>query len=73
MGQKQKELIHLREKILSNGNVSLYLDIYFEGKRKYEFLKLYLITNPKSASDKEKNRSTLELAQAIKAKRIVKI
>jgi len=73
MGKKQKELIHLREKILSNGNASLYLDIYFEGKRKYEFLKLYLITNPKSASDKEKNRSTLQLAQAIKAKRIVEI
>ncbi|SEJ41957.1 Site-specific recombinase XerD [Dyadobacter koreensis] len=73
MGKKQKELIHVREKVLANGNISLYLDIYFNGKRKYEFLKLYLIANPKTAGDKEKNRSTLQLAQAIKAKKLVQI
>jgi len=73
MGKKQKELIHVREKVLANGDISLYLDIYLNGKRKYEFLKLYLVATPKLAKDKEKNRAALQLAQAIKAKRLVEI
>lgn len=40
---KAKEPIKLRAKSLSNGNKSLYLDIYKDGKRTYEFLKLYII------------------------------
>ena len=39
----QKEPVKLREKKLSNGNVSLFLDIYRNGKRHKEYLKLYLI------------------------------
>ena len=38
-----KEPIRIRRKKLTNGNVSLYLDIYLNGKREYEFLKLYQI------------------------------
>ena len=37
----QKEPVKLREKKLANGNVSLYLDIYRNGKRHKEYLKLY--------------------------------
>lgn len=69
---KQKEMIHLRRRTLSDGNVSLYLDIYREGKREYEFLKLYLIPE-KTKRDKEKNKETLQLAEAIKSQRIVDI
>ena len=36
-----KEPIRIRRKKLTNGNVSLYLDIYLNGKRSYEYLKLY--------------------------------
>ena len=39
----QKEPVKLREKVLANGNISLYLDIYRNGKRHKEYLKLYLI------------------------------
>ena len=35
-----KEPIRIRRKKLTNGTVSLYLDIYMNGKREYEFLKL---------------------------------
>lgn len=67
---KTKEPIRLRTKKLSNNNQSLYLDIYRDGKRKYEFLKLYIIPE-RTKEDKEKNSQTLQLANAIKAKRIV--
>ena len=30
-------------KSLSNGSKSLYLDIYRDGKRTYEYLKMYII------------------------------
>ena len=67
---KAKEPIRLRSKELVNGNLSLYLDIYINGKRSYEFLKLYII--PQSTPiDKITNEATLKLAEAIKAKKIV--
>ena len=34
--------VELRKKKLSNGKVSLYLDIYQNGQRYYKFLKIYL-------------------------------
>ncbi|MCL2649925.1 MAG: Arm DNA-binding domain-containing protein, partial [Candidatus Azobacteroides sp.] len=69
---KAKEPVKLRYKKLANGNQSIYLDYYKSGKREYEFLKLYLIpeTNP---IDKAKNAQTLELANAVKSKRIVEL
>ena len=33
---KVKEPVRIRERQLANGNVSLYLDIYIKGTRKYE-------------------------------------
>lgn len=67
-----KEPVKLRQKEIANGNISLYLDIYRNGKRTYEFLKMYLIPE-KTKEDKEKNRQTLLIANAIKSKRIVEI
>lgn len=65
---KAKEIIHLREKKLSNGNVSLYLDYNKDGKREYEFLKLYLIPE-KTPFDRLLNQQVLNAANAIKAER----
>lgn len=70
--EKSKEPIRIRKRALRNGNTSLYLDIYFEGKRSYEFLNLYLIPE-NTRADKEKNRETMQLAEAIKAQKIVEI
>lgn len=67
---KAKEPIRLRTKKLSNGNFSIYLDIYRDGKRVYEFLKLYLIPE-KTRADKIQNEETLRTANAIKAQKIV--
>jgi len=68
----KKEPVTLREKALANGNKSLYLDIYRNGKREYEFLKLYLVPI-KTPFDKIQNEETLATAQAIKAKRQIEL
>lgn len=69
-----KEPVTLRFKELSKGNKSLYLDIYRDGVRTYEFLKLYLIPErPGIAADKIANQITLDAANAIKAQRIKEI
>ena len=67
-----KEPVRLREKELANGVRSLYLDIYVNGKRSYEFLKLYLIpeTNPQA---KVQNENTMRAANTIKFNRILEI
>jgi len=70
--RKTKEAIRLRRRTISNGNESLYLDIYVNGRRQYEYLKLYLVPE-KNAQDKQKNRETLQLAEAVKSKRIVEL
>lgn len=79
---KLKEPVRIRFKQLSNGNQSIYLDYYtgdvirkenyVGGKRKYEFLKLYLIPE-RTREDKAKNEATLALAKAIQSKRIVEV
>ncbi len=70
--QDPKEPVRVRYKKLANGNQSIYLDIYRNGKRTYEFLKLYLIPET-SRKDKDKNKETMRLVQAIVAQRIVEI
>lgn len=67
-----KEPIKLRKRKMTNGYISLYLDIYLNGSRSYEFLKLYLVPED-SRKAKAKNKETLLLAEAIKSKRIVEL
>ena len=69
---KAKEPIKVRLKKLANGNQSIYLDFYKEGRREYEFLKLYLIPE-KTVADKEANAETWRLANAVKAQKIVEL
>lgn len=75
--------VHLRKrKQGKEGNISLYLEIYkgsinTDGKvknlRDYEYLNLYLKEKPKNPIEKEGNKSTLELAESIRAKRQLEI
>ena len=69
---KPKEPIKLRQRTTPSGRTSLYLDVYINGQRSYEYLKLYLIPE-RTREDKQKNKETLQLAEAICAKRIVEL
>lgn len=64
----KKQIVRVRQKELTNGNKSLFLDIYWDGKRTKEYLKLHWI-KPKNQLDRDNNRKTLELAENIRATR----
>lgn len=64
--------ITLRKRLLPSGRSALYLDITHGGRRKTESLKLFL--EPElTRADKTKNKETLRLAEAIRAKRVVEV
>lgn len=69
---KAKEPVRMRIKELKNGNRSIYLDTYQNGKHIYEFLKLYLVPEVNEAA-KTQNETTLQAANSIKAQRILDI
>src|ERR1041385_6440784 len=58
----------LRKRKMGTGKTSLYLDIYKNGKRQYEYLNLYLVPI-KTPYDRKQNKEALLLAEAIKGKR----
>lgn len=57
---------------MKDGGVSLYLDIYDNGRRSYEFLKMYLVPEVNRAA-KEKNREIRRMAEAVRSKRMIEI
>lgn len=69
---KAKEPVRLRFNKLKNGNTSIYLDIYHDGRRSYQFLKLYLVPEDGVAA-KIQNANTMAKANAIKAERILEL
>jgi integrase len=68
----RKEPVRLRQRRIKNGGYSLYLDTYWNGKRSYDFLKLYL-NPPMDDLAIIENKTTLELAKQIKYKRILEL
>ena len=62
----------LRTKPVSKGRQSFYLDIYKDGQRKYEFLKLYLVP-AKNEAAKVQNANTEQAAKAIRNQRELEI
>ncbi|MBQ9654983.1 MAG: site-specific integrase [Prevotella sp.] len=65
---RETSYVTIRTKPLTHGRQSLYLDIYHNGRRTYEFLRLYLVadTGPEA---QQQNKSTLAAATAIRNQR----
>jgi hypothetical protein len=72
--------VKLRQKAISGNRQSLYLDFYpaiphpetgLSTRR--EFLGLYLLDKPKSPTEKQSNKETLQLAENIRAKRQIEL
>jgi hypothetical protein len=69
--------ISLKQKKLKNGKLSLFLE-YFKGSttdkfgkqihlRDFEYLKIYLIQDPKTPAERKENKENLQLAENILA------
>lgn len=69
---KKREPVKLKQRALKDGSTSLFLEINTNGQRRYEWLRLYLVVENTKA-DKKANMQTLELAEAIRAKRLVEL
>lgn len=69
---KTKEIVQLRQRVLKDGRVSLYLTYRLNGKRYYEYPKLYLLPTSEKGSA-SKNKETMRVALAVQAKRILEL
>ncbi len=67
--KKNSDIVKLREKKMTNGNVSLFLDWFVDGVRNKEYLKLYLNPKARTPIEKESNNRTIELAKKIRLER----
>lgn len=70
--QRIYEPVRLRQKKLANGVISLYLDIYYKGKRSFEFLRLYL-NPPIDRVIQIQNQNILKIANEIKQRRTIEV
>ncbi len=69
---KLKEPVKIRFRELADGTKSIYLDIYKDGVRRYEFLKLYLHPG-RSEAIRKRNAATLAAAENLKSKRVIEL
>ena len=69
---KVKEPVRLRFNELKDGRKSIYLDIYYNGRRTYQSLKLYLVPET-DVSAQIQNANTLAIANAIKTEKILNL
>lgn len=69
---QNKEPVTIRFKELANGNKSVYLDIYMNGKRRYQFLKMYIVPETNRAA-KVQNQNVMTAALAMKSQLVLDI
>ncbi len=69
---KLKEPVKIRFRELADGTKSIYLDIYKDGVRRYEFPKLYLHPG-RSEAVRKRNAATLAAAENLKSKRVIEL
>jgi integrase len=75
--KNNKVTVNLRSRKLKNGTYTLYLDIYYNGTRQYEYLDLYVkddYTSPKAKKRiSHDDKATFDLAKEICEKRTIEL
>ena len=73
--KQEKEIVQIRERELKTGKISLYLSYTINGKRQYEYPKLYLL--PEKGKDKQAimlaNKETRRIIKAMQSKKIIEL
>lgn len=73
--KKEKEIVQIRERTLKTGKTTLYLAYTINGKRRYDYPKLYLI--PEKGKDKQSiilaNKETKRIIKAMQSKKILEL
>lgn len=65
----QKSPIKIRFKAMKNGYQSIYLDCYHDGRRSYEYLKLYLVPETDDKAVRQ-NAAAMRKAEATLKERL---
>lgn len=63
--------ISIKERKLENGRSRLILDSYIYGKRKTEKLELFIYNKPSTREEREANKTSKQLVEAIRATRLI--
>ena len=66
---RQNQIVKLREKELKSGETTLYLDIYYKGKRYYEFPPEFRLKPGKTINEKNLNKELRIKAEMLRARR----
>lgn len=69
----KKSSVTLRERELKNGYKHLYLDIYRDGERKRQFLKMYINPKARTPLEREENNRTKTMAERIRLETEMKL
>lgn len=65
--------VHLRERKNQDGSTTLYMDIYHNGRRYYEFLDHLKLKLPKNPIEREENRTKKDTAKQIATKKSLEL
>jgi integrase len=65
--------VNIRKRLTSPDKTSLNLEINKNGKRTIESLKLFILNFPKNKFEVQENKKTLELAEHLRAERLLQI
>lgn len=61
--------VTLRQRKKDTNRISLYLEFYDKGTRKYEYLNMHLQEKPKTSLERQHNKEKLQIAEGIRSKR----
>lgn len=65
--------VKLRKRVNKDNTTTLFLDIYHNGKRRYEFLQFKLLNKPSNPKEKSDNKEYMKLAMEIVSQKLLNL